>query len=60
MKTNETIDLTPTWTTTMRMLILIIRNGTAEGKKAAEQELMKIATELDILENDKSNLKTNN
>lgn len=42
-----TINLTPTWQTTMKILINVLRNGTAEGAKLAETELMKIAKYLD-------------
>lgn len=42
-----TIDLTPTWKQNMRMLITVLCDGDARGKKYAQEELMKVADFLD-------------
>ena len=42
-----TIDLTPTWVSTMPVLIAALEDGTETGKKAAREELMRAARILD-------------
>lgn len=47
MKTTGTIDLTPTWESAMPLLLIVLEDGTAEGKKAAREELMRLARDVD-------------
>lgn len=38
-----TIDMTPTWTAIMPILLAAMENGTDEGKRIARAELMRLA-----------------
>lgn len=42
-----TIDMTPSWTETARMLIVLMDNGTDEGKATARAEIQRMGTLLD-------------
>ena len=44
----QTIDLTPTWETTARILVEVLKHGeTAEAKQLAETDLVKLGKLLD-------------
>jgi hypothetical protein len=47
MKTIGHIDITPTWAAAMPLLILLIESGTEDGRKAATEELMRLARDVD-------------
>jgi hypothetical protein len=42
--TTQTIDLTPTWRGILPVLIALIEKGNAEGRKAAVDDLERMAT----------------
>ena len=44
---NKTIDITPTWSATMDILILMLESGDDEGKALAKQELRDLGKQLD-------------
>ena len=44
---SNTIDITPTWSTAMDILILMLESGDDEGKALAKQELRDLAVKLD-------------
>jgi hypothetical protein len=46
----ETIDLTPTWRTTVQICCMALEAGTEEGKKAARAELLRLADHVDTLQ----------
>ena len=48
-KTVKTINLTPTWKGIMPGIIEVLENGTEEGRKVARAELMRVAEQLDEL-----------
>lgn len=50
------IDLTPTWQGIVPALILLIENGNAEGRKFAQEELMRLAAFADS-QKEKANVK---
>ena len=39
----KTIDLTPTWAEILPALLLLLSNGTLEGRETAERELRRMA-----------------
>lgn len=41
--TTEYIDMTPTWLETAHMLMVVLENGTPAGRKAAREELRRMA-----------------
>ena len=41
------LNITPTWAAAMPLLILLLENGTDEGKQAAREELMRLARDVD-------------
>lgn len=43
------IDLTPTWATTARIIAMVLRDGTEQGKHEAEIELLNMGKLLDKL-----------
>ncbi len=45
----KTIDLTPTWAGIMPGIISILENGSEDGRKIAREELMKLARQVDTL-----------
>lgn len=45
----ETIDMTPTFEQGTRMCIIALTRGTPEGRRMAEEELLRYARELDRL-----------
>ena len=45
----EYIDLTPNFEAATAMCIVALKNGTPEGQRMAEQELLRYARELDRL-----------
>ena len=47
------IDMTPTWTETVQICTAVLENGTEEGRKAAREELHRMASILDQLVKDK-------
>lgn len=49
MTTPRTIDMTPTFTETARMLIAVMENGTETGKDFARSEIIKWGTMLDAM-----------
>lgn len=49
-----TIDLTPTWTGVLPILIAGIENGTAEGRKIAIDELSRMARAADAVKDSKA------
>ena len=44
---SKTVDMTPTWSTAMDILILILESGDDEGKARAKQELRSLAKQVD-------------
>lgn len=42
-QTKNTIDLTPTWEQWLKTILLVLENGNEEGKKAAKEELLRMA-----------------
>lgn len=45
----EYIDLTPSWEAAARIYITVLEHGTEEGKRAAREELMRLARQYDQL-----------
>ena len=45
--TERSIDLTPSMPVLFRMLIEIMKHGTEEARKEAEEELMRVAQKID-------------
>lgn len=45
----------PTWETSARIYIAALKHGTAEGKKIAEEELMRLAKLTDKLIKERNN-----
>lgn len=45
----ETIDLTPTWRMAAAVLIAVLEDGDAEGKRLAREEVLRMASVLDAL-----------
>jgi hypothetical protein len=43
----ERMNLTPKWEAAMRILIVVLEDGTEKGKAAAKEELMHLARMLD-------------
>ena len=43
------INITPTWESVMPMLFMVLENGTTEGKREAQEELMRLARMVDTL-----------
>ncbi|CAB4139955.1 hypothetical protein UFOVP408_44 [uncultured Caudovirales phage] len=43
----KTIDVTPTWTAILPLLIAAIQDGTPSGQNAATRELMRLAQMMD-------------
>jgi len=44
---SNTIDITPTWSTAMDIIIMIFESGDDEGKALAKQELRDLGKQLD-------------
>lgn len=47
MSEQKTIDLTPSWEATAEILILVLDNGTEEGKRLAKEEIRNMAKAAD-------------
>jgi hypothetical protein len=45
----KTIDLTPTWETAVRIYMMVLEEGTEEGKASAREELLRLARNYDAL-----------
>jgi hypothetical protein len=45
----RTIDLTPTWEQATRIYLLVLEDGTDEGKVTAREELLRLARQYDAL-----------
>ena len=45
----KTIDITPTWEGQMRMAIILLEDGTFEGKKFAREEIIRAGQIIDNL-----------
>lgn len=45
----RTIDMTPTWETAVRIYLLVLEDGTEEGKETAREELLRLARQYDAL-----------
>ena len=45
----KTIDITPTWEGQMRMAIILLEEGTFEGKKFAREEIIRAGQIIDNL-----------
>ena len=45
----RTIDMTPTWETAVRIYLLVLEDGTEEGKVTAREELLRLARQYDDL-----------
>jgi hypothetical protein len=45
----RTIDLTPSWETAVRIYIMVLEEGTEEGKASAREELLRLARQYDAL-----------
>ena len=46
----QTIDMTPTWTETARMLVFIMDNANETGKEQARKEIMRMGEIIDDLQ----------
>lgn len=49
----KSIDLTPTWETAVQIYLLVLEEGTEEGKVTARDELLRLARTYDALIADK-------
>ena len=45
----RTIDMTPTWEAAVRIYLLVLEDGTDEGKDMAREELLRLARQYDAL-----------
>ena len=45
----RTIDITPSWETAVTIYIMVLENGTEEGKASAREELLRLARNYDAL-----------
>ena len=45
----RTIDLTPSWETAVRIYMMVLEEGTEQGKVAAREELLRLARQYDAL-----------
>lgn len=45
----RTIDMTPTWETAVNIYLLVLEEGTEEGKATARDELLRLARNYDAL-----------
>jgi hypothetical protein len=45
----RTIDMTPTWETAVRIYMMVLEDGTEEGKVTAREELLRLARNYDAL-----------
>lgn len=45
----KTIDITPSWETAVRIYLLVLEDGTEEGKVTAREELLRLARQYDDL-----------
>jgi hypothetical protein len=45
----RTIDITPTWEAAVRIYMMVLEDGTEEGKEMAREELMRLARNYDAL-----------
>ena len=43
------IDITPTWETAVRIYMMVLEDGTEEGKVTAREELLRLARQYDAL-----------
>lgn len=43
------IDMTPTWETAVRIYMMVLEDGTEEGKVTAREELLRLARNYDQL-----------
>lgn len=50
---SNTIDITPSWSTAMDILILMLESGDYEGKTLAKQELRDLGKQLDEMKESK-------
>jgi hypothetical protein len=48
----RTIDLTPSWETAVRVYMMVLEDGTEEGKVTAREELLRLARQYDALTSD--------
>jgi hypothetical protein len=45
----RTIDITPSWETAVRIYMMVLEEGTEEGKASAREELLRLARNYDAL-----------
>lgn len=45
----RTIDITPTWETAVHIYLMVLEDGTDEGKEMARKELLRLARTYDAL-----------
>ena len=45
----RTIDMTPTWETAVHIYLMVLEDGTEEGKDMARKELLRLARTYDAL-----------
>jgi hypothetical protein len=45
----KTIDMTPTWEQATRIYMMVLEDGTEEGKVTAREELLRLARQYDAL-----------
>jgi hypothetical protein len=45
----KTIDITPSWETAVNIYLLVLEEGTEEGKATAREELLRLARQYDAL-----------
>ena len=52
---SKAVDMTPTWSTAMDIIIMIFENGDDEGKALAKQELRDLGKQLDEMKESNNN-----
>jgi hypothetical protein len=45
----KTIDITPSWETAVRIYMMVLEEGTEQGKITAREELLRLARQYDAL-----------
>ena len=45
--TTQTVNIAPTWEATARMMLVLLKDGTEEGKKMAREEIINMGRKLD-------------
>jgi len=56
-QSGQTIDITPNWEQSVGLLIAILADGSAEGRKMAREELLRLARGMDRVNAERAALK---